>query len=59
MSKVTHEFKIEGSKLVIKVAVDPNENGAPVIVNTTEVDILEIPAEVMAVMAAKKAEAKV
>lgn len=59
MSKVKHDFKIEGSKLVVTVSVDPNGDGQPVLKNTTEVDILEIPDEVMSVMAAKKAEAKV
>ena len=58
MSKVKHDLKIEGSKLVITVSVDPNEDGQAVLKNTTEVDILEIPDEVMAVISAKKTEAK-
>lgn len=55
MAKVTHDFKIEGTKLVITVAVDPNEDGQAVLKNTTEVDILEIPDEVMAAISSKKA----
>lgn len=50
MSKVSHDYKIEGSKLVISVSVDPNEDGQPVVKNTTEVDILQIPLEVMSAM---------
>ena len=56
--KVKPEFKVEGSKLVIVVAVDPNEDGQAVLKNTTEVDILEIPDEVMSLVLSKKAEAK-
>ena len=58
MAKVKHDFKIDGSRLVIKVEVDPNEDGQPVLTNTTEVDILEIPDEVMSVLSSKKAESK-
>lgn len=56
--KVKPEFKVEGTKLVISVSVDPNEDGQPVLKNTTEVDILEIPDEVVSLVVAKKAEAK-
>lgn len=58
MAKVSHDFKIEGTKLVATVSFDPNEDGQPVLKNTTELDILEIPDEVVSAIAQKKAEAK-
>lgn len=45
------EFKFEGSKLLI--AIDPNKDGGPVL--KLEIDLAEIPDEVMSVISAKKA----
>ena len=50
MSKV--DFKFEGSKL--SIAVDPNEDGQSVL--KVEVDLAEIPDEVLSLISAKKAE---
>lgn len=52
MSKV--DFKFEGSKL--SVVVDPNEDGQAVI--KVEVELAEIPDEVLSLISAKKSEAK-
>jgi hypothetical protein len=45
------EMKFEGSKLVL--ALDPNKDGGPVL--TLVLDLMEIPDEVMSLIAAKKA----
>lgn len=50
------EFKIEDQKLKISVSVDPNGDGQPVASVNVEVDLLEIPDEVMDVILKKKAE---
>lgn len=52
MEKVKFEF--EGSKL--KVAVDPNGDGEPVM--KIELELAEIPDEVLALISSKKAEVK-
>lgn len=52
MEKVKFEF--EGSKL--KIAVDPNGDGQPVV--KLEIELTEIPDEVLSVISAKKAEVK-
>jgi hypothetical protein len=52
MEKVKFEF--EGSKL--KVSVDPNGDGQPVM--KIELELAEIPDEVLSVISAKKAEVK-
>lgn len=52
MDKVKFEF--EGSKL--KIAVDPNGDGQPVV--KVEVELAEIPDEVLSVITSKKAEVK-
>ncbi len=44
------EFKFEGAKLLI--VVDPNKDGGPVL--KVEVDLAEIPDEVLSLIAAKK-----
>jgi hypothetical protein len=45
------KFEFVGSKLLI--AVDPNRDGGPVI--KVEIDLMEIPDEVMSLISAKKA----
>jgi hypothetical protein len=45
------KFEFEGSKLLI--AVDPNRDGGPVV--KVEIDLMEIPDEVMSLISAKKA----
>lgn len=45
------DFKFEGSKLLI--AIDPNKDGGPVL--KLEIDLAEIPDEVLSLIAAKKA----
>jgi len=45
------EMKFEGTKMVW--SVDPNKDGQPVL--TLMVDLMEIPDEVMSLIAAKKA----
>lgn len=50
------EFKIEGSKLVIRAQIDPNGDGQAVASVAVEVDLLEIPDEVMSAIAKKKSE---
>jgi hypothetical protein len=52
MEKVKFEF--EGSKL--KIAVDPNGDGQAVL--KVEVELAEIPDEVLSLISAKKAEAQ-
>ena len=47
------EMKFEGSKLVL--TVDPNKDGGPVL--TLVVDLMEIPDEVMSIIASKKSPA--
>jgi hypothetical protein len=47
------KFEFVGSKLLI--AVDPNRDGGPVL--KLEIDLMEIPDEVMSVISAKKAQA--
>lgn len=48
------EVKFEGSKLL--VVVDPNKDGQPVL--KVEVELAEIPDEVLSAIAAKKSEEK-
>lgn len=52
MSKVKFEF--EGSKL--KLAIDPNEDGQAVL--SLELELAEIPDEVLSLISSKKAEGK-
>jgi hypothetical protein len=51
------ELKVEGQKLVVTAALDPNGDGQPVATVRVEVDLLEIPDEAMSVILKKKAGA--
>lgn len=57
MSKLI-DFKFEGSKLKANVNVDPNGDGEPVMVIAVEIELAEIPDEVMSLITKKKSEAK-
>ena len=48
------EFKFNGTHLEISVEVDPNGDGQPVASLKLDVDLAEIPDEVMSAIASKK-----
>lgn len=58
MSSVKKEFKFDGTKLVAEVGFDSNDDGQPVAKLSLEIDIAEIPDEVLSAVMKKKAEAK-
>lgn len=51
-----HDLKFEGSKVLASVEVDPNGDGQPVAKITVEIDLAEVPDEVMSAVMKKKAE---
>ena len=52
------DFKFEGSKLIVTAEFDPNGDGQPVMKIAAEIDMAEIPDEVLDAVAKKKSEAK-
>lgn len=52
------KYEFKDGKLIVQASVDPNKDGQPVATMTLEIDLAEIPDEVMSAVLKKKADKK-